>query len=386
MNFRNIYQDEVQSAYWQVTQTSIHAVINYFSCPNSSCSENVTLILAQITDDLQHDSFLARTGHDAAFRYLAEIGVPMNVMFQFCDNCSSQYKSHHPFAELARCPLNVIRVYFDEQHGKSMCDGFFGRLKSWMTYKIKTRKFVNTNAHDFFRSCKEEYETAAAEPGQCQHYRVVFQFLRPSDIRRHHDCDLDEAIPGTRSFYSVRNTPHPLKLKVRNIPCLCTHCVTDSGQVCENANYTDPWRDVDLVPVKGQNKKKHMKRKHPSEYVSVQRARNHLESEDNNDNNDDDPIPDFVFPEANAEKNDVVDLTSQQNEQGSEVFMDLTEGCTDDVQDGKGTTSEPLEVNDVILENEVQITGQNLGVLDLDAVDEYIPDRIYWETILRALE
>ena len=43
----------------------------------------------------------------------------MNVVIQFCDNCALQYKSRRPFAELARSPLDIIRVYFGEKHGKS---------------------------------------------------------------------------------------------------------------------------------------------------------------------------------------------------------------------------------------------------------------------------
>ena len=137
MNFRNLYQDKIQSAYWDSTQMAIHTIINYFTCPVDTCNEVVTLIIAQITDDLQHDSFVARAGHDAAFKYLAELGVPLELILQFCDNCSSQYKSRRPFAKLARNPLNIIRVFLGEKHGKSFCDGFFGRLKSWMMYKIK---------------------------------------------------------------------------------------------------------------------------------------------------------------------------------------------------------------------------------------------------------
>ena len=63
MNFKNIYQDEVQSAYWHSTQTSIHAVINYYLCPVTNCSETVTLVQVQITEDLLHDSFVARAAH-----------------------------------------------------------------------------------------------------------------------------------------------------------------------------------------------------------------------------------------------------------------------------------------------------------------------------------
>ena len=248
MNFKNFFQDAVQSSHWDSTQTAIHAIINYFLCPVAGCKEIVTLTLAQITDDLIHDSFVARAGHDAAFRYLADLGIPMDIIFQFCDNCGAQYKSRRPFAELARSPLEIIRVYFGESHGKSFCDGFFGRLKSWMSRQIISRNAIIENADDFFRYCKEEYETKPAPEGTCQHDRVIFQFLRPSDIRRHQDCTLEKAIPGTMSIYSVRNTPNPLELKVRNIPCLCPPCIQDNGLPCENSLYTDPWRKVQLIP------------------------------------------------------------------------------------------------------------------------------------------
>ena len=154
MNFHNIYQHEVQSAYWDSSQMSIHCIINYFLCPIENCSELVSLNLVQITDDLKHDSFLACAAHNIAFKYLAEIGIPMDMIIQFCDNCSSQYKSRRPFAELARYALHIIRVFFGEKNGKSHCDGFFGHLKSWMTHRIKTRQVIIMSAHDFFRYCK----------------------------------------------------------------------------------------------------------------------------------------------------------------------------------------------------------------------------------------
>ena len=121
MNFQNMYQDEVQSAYWEGSQTATHAIINYFQCPVAGCTNLVTLVNVQIMDDLRHDSFVAHAGHDAVFQYLTQLGIPMEMIIQFCDNCSSQHKSRRPF-----CSLNLIRVYFGEKHGKSHCDGFFG--------------------------------------------------------------------------------------------------------------------------------------------------------------------------------------------------------------------------------------------------------------------
>ena len=319
MNFRNIYQDEVQSAYWNGTQTAIHAVINYFLCPIEGCRETVTLILGQITDDPLHDSFVARAGHECAFKHLAELDIPMENFFQFCDNCSSQYKSRRPFAEMARCPLDLTRIYFGEKHGKGQCDGFFGRLKAWMTYKIKARHVIITNAHDFFRCCKEEYETPPAD-GNCQHYRVAFQYLRPSDIRRHQDCDLDKHIEGTREIYCVRNTPLPLKLKVRKVPCLCPPCISENGEMCENAPFTDPWREVDLIPVKGENKRKHQKRKHPKDCISIRRSKPSTIETEHLEESGDEELPDIVI--ENAQEDDVA-ITSVDRSATAQIQDDL---------------------------------------------------------------
>ena len=176
MNYNNWYQDEVQSAYWCGTQMTIHATINFFRCMCSGCNELVTLALVHLTDDLKHDSFLARAAQNLTFSYLVASGVPLDLIIQFCDNCAPQYKSRRPFAELAGSALQIICVYFGEKHGKSHADALFGRLKSWMTYKIKSRQFVVTCAKDFYKYCREHYEMPVLE-NCCQHYRVAFEFI-----------------------------------------------------------------------------------------------------------------------------------------------------------------------------------------------------------------
>ena len=93
MNFSNRYQDEVQSAYWNGTQTTIHATVNFYRCLQEGCNEVVNLSLVHISADLKHDSFLARAAMNLTFAYLVEIGVPLQLVLQFCDNCAAQYKS-----------------------------------------------------------------------------------------------------------------------------------------------------------------------------------------------------------------------------------------------------------------------------------------------------
>ena len=77
---------------------------------------------------------------------------------------------------------------------------------------------------------------------------------------------MDHAVPQTQKLYSVHNTPEPLQLKVRAVPCLCPVCITEEGD-CENSEHTDPWKVVDLVPEKGANLRKYQKKKRPDEHV-----------------------------------------------------------------------------------------------------------------------
>ena len=78
----------------------IHATMNFFKCQRTGCNEIVTLALVHISNDMKHDSFLSRAAMNVFFKYLAELGVPLDVVMQFCDNCAAQYKSCRPFVEM----------------------------------------------------------------------------------------------------------------------------------------------------------------------------------------------------------------------------------------------------------------------------------------------
>ena len=268
-----------------------------------------------------------------------------------------------------------------KKHGKSQCDGFFGCLKSWVTFKIKTRQVIITSAHEFFRFCKEEYETPQGSPGCCQHYRVMFQFIRPSDVRRHHDCMLDEAVQGTHSIYSVRNTPDPLRLKVRNVPCLCANCIADNGDKCDNDEFADAWYEVELVPVKGQNKHKYLKRKHPRSCQSGDKNTAETRCEDRNDS-DAEEVPDIIIDDGHIDGVTVHDDTTEtvyQNLPGeSELFIDLTDGA----DNSPNMTYENVEDSDVI------ITGRTdpMSIILPTSESPDYHEQVYWESILSSLE
>ena len=405
MNFSNWYQDEVQSAYWNGTQTTIHATINFFKCPREGCNDIVTLALVHISDDLKHNSFMTRAAQNMTFKYLVEIGVPLKLILQFCDNCASQYKSRRPFAELSRLALEIIRIYFREKHGKSYADALFGRLKAWMSYNIKSRHFVVADAQDFFKYCVQFYQTPKLN-NCCQHYRVQFQFIRPSDVRRHQDCDLDSRIEGTQSIYSVRNTAEPLQLKVRHVPCLCPPCIRDDGEDCLNGDYTDPWQLINLIPQKGSNLRKYAKRKRPDENVET-----HVE--EIAPDSDGDELPDirvdFDVKTTRRRNSGRIETRSARRKEQN-VSDEVTENqdipCTwindDEIIDLEDCTAFPTSEsnNDCEIievcerrskefrmssENQIQSACNSQNIVN-ELFDDSIPEEVLWPNILSALE
>ena len=253
MNYNNIYQDEIQQAYWGGTQTTIHATVNFLLCPRPGCKKKMKITVVHISDDKKHDSFLARAVQRKNFQYLASLGIKIDNVIEFSDNCGQQYKSKRPFAELSKFPVSITRVFFGEKHGKSHADALFGRLKAWMTFNIKSGKFLVRNAKDFYSCCKEYYETKDNNTSKCQHNKIYFEYITPSDVRRHQDSDI-KTVEGTSTFYSVRNTSETLHLQSREVPCICKPCRTNSGQ-CLNPTYTDEWKDHKLVPLSNKSSK-----------------------------------------------------------------------------------------------------------------------------------
>ena len=106
MNFANHYQDEIQSAYYGGSQTTLHGTVNFFRCQTENCNEVIILALVHVLDDLKHDSFLSHAAMNLTFKYLVEIGIPLDIVIQFCDNCAAQYKSRHPLWKFLDVPFN----------------------------------------------------------------------------------------------------------------------------------------------------------------------------------------------------------------------------------------------------------------------------------------
>ena len=267
-NYQCRYDTEIQDNYWTGTQVTIHGLINYYTCPNEECKKVVTDYLVHISDDMKHDSFVSRAAQKKSGDYLLSKYLDINLLVQFSDNCASQYKSRRPFAEMSRNPIPIVRIFFGEKHGKGAVDGLFGRIKNWIDYNVRCKQFVVSTAEEFLQVCQDNYvlkTTHRTENCPLDHVFIKFDFLYPRDIRRKQDCDLEQGIPGTRSFYMVKNTPNMLELKVKHVPCVCRGCLFDDGP-CINEEFSDPWQVVKLEPVKGESTTKHEKQRDPRKH------------------------------------------------------------------------------------------------------------------------
>ena len=183
-------------------------------------------------------------------------------------------------------------------------------------------------------------------------------------------------------------------MKVHKVPCLCSPCVLENGE-CENSLYADPWKEVDLKPVKGENKNKHRKRKYPKDCLSVQEKNQDQENdgkiavtvvnqEVQEDDTSDDDLPDVVIDDIDEEDKEVIDLTTKKTEKGNNIFIDLTDAV--EISD---LNVEPIEDSDLIITSQefsTNINAQCSANLRGISQTEDIPSQVYWDSILGALE
>ena len=105
-----------------------------------------------ITADQKHGKYAVREFERIS---IAEISKCTDVkkIFQFCDNCSGQYKSKGPFQYISLAEIPTVCSYFGACYGKSEADGVIGRLKQGISRDVKSRKATIWNAEEFYVHC-----------------------------------------------------------------------------------------------------------------------------------------------------------------------------------------------------------------------------------------
>ena len=207
-NYAHVSQNEPQSAHWDRRQTTMHPICVNFRCTEENCNEIVTLEMVCFTEDLKHDSFAVKTFEDAAEKYLRSVGIPVNVIFQWSDNCAHQYKSKYAFDILSTSVAPKMRNYYGEKHGKSAADGIIGRLKMKIDQEIRSGRVILDTTDDIYNYCMKTLKTQPTTG--CQHYRRHYILIE--DIPRPKRTAEPSRVIDTLKIHSVRSTGIPGRL------------------------------------------------------------------------------------------------------------------------------------------------------------------------------
>ena len=167
---------------------------------------------------------------------------------QFCDNCSSQYKSKGPFQYIANAIIPTIRNYFGSNHGKGLSDSATGRVKSAIVRARNARVSELKNAHEVFEFLQQKFQQwedrcIRQSGGKCIHFFQKAIFV--TDIDRTEEISA-VTTTGSSNFSTVRSTGVPFVVEARNVACLCPHCLFGDTCACPNKHYSGTWTRYDL--------------------------------------------------------------------------------------------------------------------------------------------
>ena len=240
-NYMNKYQDEPKECHWDHAQTVIHPIINHRRCPHDG-----KLIVEEhiiISDDLNHDKYAVQAFEDASLKELETTGFVPLFILQFCDNCSSQYKSKGPFEFVSTSVTPKIRSYFGPNHGKGPSDSATGRIKCAIVTARNARVSDLKNPKEVYEFLTEklkvwEQNRIRKSKGKCIHFFQKAIFV--TDIDRTEKLSA-VSTSGSKSFSTVRSTGTPFIVEARNVACLCPNCLFGDVYECPNKHYSGSW-------------------------------------------------------------------------------------------------------------------------------------------------
>ena len=246
-NYMNVYVDEPQGCHWDHTQTVIHPIVSYRRCAKDG--KLITEEHIMISDDLTHDKFaVKRFEEESVSNIRTEESFEPTCIVQFCDNCSSQYKSKGPFQYISTSDVPTMRTYFGANHGKGPSDAATGRVKIALSRARKSRKYELRTPFEVYKYLDEHFKQKMEErrkknPNKCEHFKQKVFFV--TDIDR---SDSIEAVTtkSSKKFSTIRSTGEPFIVEARNVACCCPNCMFQDCSACPSKHYAGEWKQYDL--------------------------------------------------------------------------------------------------------------------------------------------
>ena len=136
-NYNHQATDEPQSAHWDRMQSTMHPIVAYYKC---GCGKTVMDEMIHFTSDLKHDAYAVEEFERKMIVHLKLKNIILKSIYDYSDNCPSQYKSRIPFRILSKSTIPIMRNYFCEKHGKSAADGLIGSTSQFLYRAVSAKK------------------------------------------------------------------------------------------------------------------------------------------------------------------------------------------------------------------------------------------------------
>ena len=154
-NYNHQETDEPQSAHWDHMQSTIHPVVVYYKC---HCGKTITDEIIHFTSDLMHDANAVEEFERKTIEHLKAKNIVIKFIYDFLDNCPSQYISKIPFRILSKSSIPIMRDYFCEKHGKSAADGLIGRRSQFLYTAVVTKNADLPDAEGLYDFSKSNWK------------------------------------------------------------------------------------------------------------------------------------------------------------------------------------------------------------------------------------
>ena len=212
-NYSCTSQDQLQSQYFSQSQASIHVTILHRHALEDvdgveSTLEDPVIITEHIfviSSDTKHDHHSVHQVRQLVAGYLKQIKCDVEVMHEWTDGCSAQYKSRHCMGDVSFSNSDfgyrTIRNYFETSHAKGPQDGAGANLKHKADMEVIKRKVVIQNAKDLFSFAENNLKTPAPSRYQSENVQLKRRiFFYVENVNRNRRARYFKEVKGNRAI------------------------------------------------------------------------------------------------------------------------------------------------------------------------------------------
>lgn len=242
---------EIQSSYFKRNEVSIHVSIihRHKTMDDNAPDKIVSEQFFVISNDLKHDRYFTAYVQESISAYLKSLDLDIKVMHEFCDGCSSQYKSRNCMGDVCHACTSLgyealIRNYHETAHAKGPQDAAGGILKRQADTPVLRGKTSIQNAEDFYNFAVENLGT----PKSGIYSKRTFRYV--DEIPRNYFKERDfKPVKGNRKIHQfVATKSNTSELLVRNISCYkCVQCVEGRTDACELTGEIGPPKSQPMI-------------------------------------------------------------------------------------------------------------------------------------------